>query len=116
MLHSPLIEQLLHPLATSPDPNGQFAAIFSAMMDAWSDLQSALDAVGTASNADELSRGYALRSRAVSDIIVSLQATNYALQRQAQDSMHTFAFAVAPDEMLTSNALNELNLNRSQHA
>ena len=116
MLHVPLIERLLRPLATSPDPSGQLAAIFSAMRDAWGDLQVALDALGAAATGDDFARGYALRSRAVGDMIVSMQAASYALQRQAHESMQAYAAAVPPDEMLKGNALNELNLNRSQHA
>ncbi len=116
MLHVPLIERLLRPLATSPDPSGQAGAIFLAMRDAWGDLQTALDALGAAASGDDLARGYALRSRAVGDVIVSLQAASYALQRQAHESMHASAAAAPPDEMLKGNALNELNPNRSQHA
>lgn len=116
MLHVPLIERLLRPLATSPDPSGQVGAIFLAMRDAWGDLQTALDTLSAAASGEDRALGYALRSRAVGDMIVSLQAASYALQRQAHESMHAYAAAVPPDEMLKGIALNELNLNRSHHA
>ncbi len=116
MFQSPLVEELLRPLRLDPDPSGQIAAIFRAMVDAEADLRLALQELDAALPSDEqVRRACARRSRAVNDMIISLQAANYALQRSMCEA-DALQVTPTPDSLLKGNGMNEMNPNRSQHA
>lgn len=82
MLQSEILEELLRPLETAPDPVGQIKAVVRSLRAADAELRAAVVAIRSAIASGE--RGHVatdFRDHAFQEMIVSLQAAQYALQR-----------------------------------
>ena len=82
MLQSEILEELLRPLETAPDPVGQIKAVVRLLRAADAELRAAVVAIRAAIATGERGHiAFDFRDHAFQGMIVSLQAAQYALQR-----------------------------------